>query len=115
VAVGAVRRPVLSVPPAAAELAVRAAAAAGADLAGVDLLPLPDGGWTVLELNGAVDFSPAYALGGADVFGTALSLLLLAAGRKRMPETTFQTPARPGLNVSLLEAEAGQPTAHDEA
>ena len=37
----------------------------------MDLLPLPDGGWTVLELNGAVDFTEAYAPG-RDVFADAL-------------------------------------------
>jgi RimK family alpha-L-glutamate ligase len=50
-------------PPAAAlDLAVRAAGAAGTELVGVDLLPQPDGGFTVLELNGAVDFTREYAL-----------------------------------------------------
>jgi glutathione synthase/RimK-type ligase-like ATP-grasp enzyme len=49
-------------------LALAAAAAVGADLVGVDLLPAPDGGHVILELNGAVDFSPDYSLGGHDVF-----------------------------------------------
>ena len=50
-------------PPAAAlELAIRAAEAAGADLIGVDLLPDGEGGHTVLELNGAVDFTREYRL-----------------------------------------------------
>lgn len=50
-------------PPAeACALAIRAAAAAGADLIGVDLLPDGDGGHTVLELNGAVDFTREYRL-----------------------------------------------------
>jgi RimK family alpha-L-glutamate ligase len=61
VALGAARVP--TIPPAAAcELAVRAAAAAGADLLGVDLLPVGNG-WVVLELNGAVDFTSDYGLG----------------------------------------------------
>src|SRR5205823_4829924 len=33
------------------QLALRAANAVGADIAGVDLLPTPDGGWVVLEVN----------------------------------------------------------------
>ncbi len=44
----------------AAELAVAAAAAVGGDLVGVDLLPC-DGRWTVLEVNGAVDFTGVYS------------------------------------------------------
>lgn len=51
-------------PPAEAlELAVRAAAAIGADLVGVDLLPL-ETGFAVVELNGAVEFDHRYSLGG---------------------------------------------------
>jgi hypothetical protein len=50
----------------------------GTDLAGVDLLPA-DGGWTVLEANGAVDFSSSYALEG-DVFSTVREALVLRDG-----------------------------------
>ena len=28
---------------------------------GVDLLPTPSGGWTIVELNGAVEFTREYA------------------------------------------------------
>jgi RimK family alpha-L-glutamate ligase len=59
VALGGVRMPVVP-PPDACRLAVAAAEAAGADLVGVDLLPSDDG-WVVLELNGAVDYTRAYA------------------------------------------------------
>ena len=45
-------------PPVAQALALAAARAARADLVGVDLLPTPNGGFLVLELNGAVDFRP---------------------------------------------------------
>ena len=61
VALGAARVPV-DPPEAACALALRAAAAAGAELLGVDLLPDGNGDYTVLELNGAVEFTPEYAL-----------------------------------------------------
>jgi ribosomal protein S6-L-glutamate ligase RimK-like protein len=48
-------------------LALAAAAAVGMDLVGVDLLPLDDA-YTVLELNGAVDFDERYSLSGGDVY-----------------------------------------------
>ena len=52
-----------SIPPQEAlDLAVRAAAASGAELLGVDLLPDGVGGYTVLELNGAVDFTREYRI-----------------------------------------------------
>lgn len=54
-------------PQEARSLAAAAAAAVGADLVGVDLLP-GDHGYTVLEPNGAVDFDERYSLGGRDVY-----------------------------------------------
>jgi glutathione synthase/RimK-type ligase-like ATP-grasp enzyme len=62
-------------PPKAVAVAVAAADAVGIDLAGIDLLPLPDGGWTVLEVNGAVDFTQQYRRG-RDVFQAAVEALL---------------------------------------
>jgi RimK family alpha-L-glutamate ligase len=77
VALGARREP--TVPPASAcELALAAARAIEADLVGVDLLPTPDGGYVVLELNGAVEFTQEYALEPGDVFGRAVDALLTA-------------------------------------
>jgi glutathione synthase/RimK-type ligase-like ATP-grasp enzyme len=64
-------------PPVAGRLAVEAAAAAGCGLVGVDLYPVVDGGWLVLELNGAVAFDGRYSLPGRDVYediATALRL-----------------------------------------
>jgi [lysine-biosynthesis-protein LysW]--L-2-aminoadipate ligase len=74
VALGAARRP--AEPPAdACGLAIAAVAAVGADLAGVDLMRLPDSGWTVLEVNGAVDFTRLYRRE-SDVFEAAVEALL---------------------------------------
>ena len=76
VALGATRHPVQPQPH-ACELAVAAAAAAGAELAGVDLIPRPDRSFAVLEVNGAPEFTAAYSLDGRDVFETVLVALLL--------------------------------------
>jgi RimK family alpha-L-glutamate ligase len=65
VALGARRVPVAP-PRSAGDLARRAAAVVRGDLVGVDLLPT-EAGWTVLELNGAVEFTSAYSAG-SDVF-----------------------------------------------
>jgi [lysine-biosynthesis-protein LysW]--L-2-aminoadipate ligase len=87
VALGAVRRKAVP-PPAAAALAVAAAGAIGGDLVGVDLLPVDDG-WTVLEVNGAVDFTPAYA--DCDVFEAAVAALLDVARRAPASEAASTT------------------------
>ena len=62
-------------PRAAIELALAAAAAVGADLVGVDLLPIVGDGWAVIELNGAVEFNDEYSLG-SDVFAAAMNSLV---------------------------------------
>ena len=67
VALGARRRPAAP-GQRAARLAVDAARAVGGDLVGIDLLPLAGDDYTVLEVNGAVEFTSAYGLAGADVF-----------------------------------------------
>lgn len=64
--------------PAAAELALEAACAVGGDLVGVDLLPLRRGGFVVIEVNGAVDFSSEYRVDG-DIFAAATGALASAA------------------------------------
>ena len=84
VALGAAR--VRTIPsPAACELAVRAAAAAGADLLGVDLLPNGSGGYCVLELNGAVDFTSDYGLGRDPFAAAASELARVALGHDAAP------------------------------
>jgi ribosomal protein S6--L-glutamate ligase len=75
VSLGAARRPV-SPSLAARALALRAVAALGIDLAGVDIAGDEGGRMRVLEVNGAVDFTPEY---GADVFTTTASALLRRA------------------------------------
>ena len=83
VALGAEREPTAP-PQAAREIAVAAAAAVEGDLVGVDLMPTEDGGWVVIEVNGAVEFTDEYSLG-QDIFSAALEALLasLAATRER--------------------------------
>jgi RimK family alpha-L-glutamate ligase len=62
-------------PPVARALALAAARAARADLVGVDLLPTANGGFVVLELNGAVEFRSVYAPQ-RDVFSDVVAALL---------------------------------------
>jgi len=77
VALGATRVP-LDPPAAAVELALAAAGALGASFVGVDLMPTPDGGLTILELNGSVEFTHDYRVG-RDVFRTTVLELARAA------------------------------------
>ena len=69
---------------AAVALGIAAAAAIGADLVGVDLLPAGDG-YTVIELNGAVDFDGLYSLAGQDVLREAAVALGLLPARTKRP------------------------------
>jgi ribosomal protein S6--L-glutamate ligase len=48
-------------------LALQAAAAVGAEIAGVDLLPTPDGGWVVLEVNAVPGWRALAGVCGIDV------------------------------------------------
>jgi RimK family alpha-L-glutamate ligase len=59
-------------PPPWEELALRAAAAVGADYAGVDLLPLGDGGAAVLEVNGIPGWRGLQRATGLDVAGAII-------------------------------------------
>lgn len=64
-------------PQAAREIAVAAAAAVEGDLVGIDLMPTRDGGWVVLEVNGAVEFNDEYSLD-RDIFSAVVEGLLAA-------------------------------------
>jgi ribosomal protein S6--L-glutamate ligase len=77
VALGGARRPVTP-PPRACELGIAAAAALGIDLVGVDLLPTGAGEYTIVELNGAADFTSEYNLE-EDVFAAAVAALIGSA------------------------------------
>jgi RimK family alpha-L-glutamate ligase len=92
VALGAARVPV-EPSPGACELALAAAAAIDGDLIGVDLLPVGPGRYVVLELNGAVDFSPEYDPGG-DVYATAVGALVRGVSRLLTPSD--RAAASPG-------------------
>jgi RimK family alpha-L-glutamate ligase len=94
VALGAVRRRVRP-SRAAVAVAIAAAHATGSSLAGVDLLPNGRGGWVVLEINGAVDFTEEYALAPQhDPFADAASQLAEAAR-----SATLDAPARAAVAV----------------
>jgi RimK family alpha-L-glutamate ligase len=58
-----------------AELARTAAEVIGADFVGIDLAPLPYVGYSLLELNGAIDFDSTYSIRGRDVFTEAARAL----------------------------------------
>lgn len=79
VALGGVRREVLDPPQDACAIALAAARVAGTALVGVDLVPDGDRDWTVVELNGAVEFTAAYQPAG-DVFSDVASELVRVAG-----------------------------------
>lgn len=81
--------------PEAFALGVAAAQAIGADLVGVDLLPVADG-YVVLELNGAVEFDRVYDLPGSTVgvFEGAAGALQLPRGTVTQDTTRARARAR---------------------
>jgi RimK family alpha-L-glutamate ligase len=88
------RRLSVTPPPEARALALAAADAADIDLVGVDLLPDGDG-WTVVELNGAVDFTSEYSLD-RDIFLAArFELTRAALGCPRLPSVDGPFADRP--------------------
>ncbi len=93
ISLGATHR-TIQPPPDASRLALAAAAAAGIDLAGVDFLPL-EHGYTIVELNGAVDFDPYYTLLDENVFeavAATLTPVATAAGTRRGRERRARLP-----------------------
>ena len=104
VALGATRVRV-DPPELACALALEAAAAAGAELLGVDLLPDGNGGYTVLELNGAVEFTAEYALD-RDPFAAAAWELSRRALRCPQGPSGRTRPAPRPLPVEAAPLEA---------
>jgi RimK family alpha-L-glutamate ligase len=78
IARGAVGRPI-ALPDAWAGLALQAAAAVGAEYAGVDLLPARDGGIYVLEVNGVPGWEGLQRATGIDVAGALVDHLAAAS------------------------------------
>jgi RimK family alpha-L-glutamate ligase len=82
--------------PEARALAVAAVDALGGDLFGVDLLPLPDNRYVVIEVNAAVDFDSRYSLVRRDVHADVAFALDLF----RLARTSDGMFARRALNTS---------------
>ncbi len=81
VSLGGTLRPAPHLTAEARALAVAAAAALDADLIGVDLLPLSDG-YTVIEMNGAVEFDDRYSLAGSSIYDEIVDALDLVKSRQ---------------------------------
>lgn len=106
IALGGRRQPV-DPPAVACMFASTAADAAGAELVGVDLLPDGQGGWIVLELNGAVEFTHDYALDRDPFVAAAWEIARVALGRPlgpSGPESWARRPVRLGRAAASLEA-----------
>jgi RimK family alpha-L-glutamate ligase len=81
-----------ALPPAWEELALRAAAAIGADYAGVDLLPSRDGEVFVLEVNGIPGWQGLQQATGIDVAGTIVGHLEERVQRVQQVQGGQQVP-----------------------
>jgi RimK family alpha-L-glutamate ligase len=102
ISLGGVRRTV-EPPAAAATLACLAAAAFEADLVGVDLLPGHDGSYSVIELNGAVEFTDTY---GEQIFARVADLLVPRLGPAQ-PQRRLGFPLAPAPPSAALETSGG--------
>jgi glutathione synthase/RimK-type ligase-like ATP-grasp enzyme len=69
--------------PEAERLALAAVFAVGGDLVGVDLLPLPGGGYSIIELNIAAEFDSGYSLRGGNVYAAIAHALGFRATQDR--------------------------------
>lgn len=73
----------LDLPPAWTSLALRATEAVGADYAGVDILPAPDGGALVVEVNGIPGWQGLHEATGVDVSGAIVDHLIATVRARR--------------------------------
>ena len=87
-------------------LAIDAARAIGADLLGVDLLPLPDSGYVVMEVNGAVDFDAEDSLPGRSIYADAAEALALLCTHRPSAEFPRSAAAQAGRARRSLSASA---------
>src|SRR5574340_1038158 len=94
--------------PSSVDLALEAARAVGIAFAGIDLLP-HHGGWTVLELNGAVDFDEKYALPGRDPYAEILEGLRIAAPELRQAGAGAAPPAEIERRFEMTKTVQGEP------
>jgi RimK family alpha-L-glutamate ligase len=92
---GGSRRPVVPSSD-AVSVALAAVHAVGAELAGVDLIAVPDG-YVVLEINGAVDFDRLYSLPGRDAYSDAADALGLPAPHEGRTARALVPRGRAGL------------------
>ena len=80
------------IPRQACELALIAAQVVGSALVGVDLVPDAEGGWAVIEVNGAVEFTGEYQLAG-DVFADVAGALVAQAVARTTSSKAASTAA----------------------
>jgi ribosomal protein S6--L-glutamate ligase len=78
-------------PPAWEQLALRAAAAVGADYAGVDLLPSRDGDVFVLEVNGIPGWEGLQTATGLDVAGAIVDHAISRVNARRAADASAAT------------------------
>jgi RimK family alpha-L-glutamate ligase len=87
-------------------LALQAASAVGGDLVGIDLLPISDDDYIVLEVNAAVDFTPEYSLAGGNVFDNVAEILAAVSSRRGADEAVLSVPAAVPQRPAVLVPDA---------
>jgi hypothetical protein len=91
IALGGVRQPVVEPPHDASRIALSAARALSGTLVAVDLMKDEHDAWTVIEINGAAEFTSEYLPRG-DVFGAVVSALDSSALRAIGQNALLRSP-----------------------